>query len=967
MVWRRMLAAAAAIACVGGMAIGGVIPAVAHASPTVRQAAASPDGLLPPHVFAPYYFNTTDALAATAKASGAKYLTLAFLQTATPGSCTVDWNGDPSMPVGKTYAAGIAAVQAAGGNVVPSFGGASADSADEELADSCHSAAAVAGQYEKVITTYHVTRLDLDTEEDSLNNYAGIDRRNQAIALVERWAQRTHRSVQFVYTIPTNTTGTDQGGSYVLQNAVVNDAQIAVVNIMTFDYYDNLPHELADNTEGAAQQLYNRLHVLYPGKTPSQLWGMIGVTEDLGVDDYGPAETFTLADAGTVERWAAERGLAELSFWNVQDDNTAGSQQKQSPYEYSHLLEPFTSSAPDQRAALDAPSAAVGAVDPVRGNLRSVSCPSASFCMAVDESGSNALRWNGTGWSAPVSIDSAGTRVELTSVSCASPKFCAAVDTLGRVMTWNGRSWSRPDAVDVRGAGLTSVACPSGSFCVAVDGDGNAVRWNGASWTAPERIDNSGSSLKAVSCASASFCAAGDWNGNVLTFNGTRWTAPDPVDPTTASTGGGIGAMSCPTSSFCVALDWEGGSVTWNGANWTLDGAFDPDGAGGLMSLSCPSATFCTAVDGSGDYLTLSGKHWSSPVQIDVTGDGFESVSCASATFCAAVDWNGNALIWNGSSWTKPALSCPDSTTDSAGTCYTTGRYVDPRTGVLDSVSCPDAAFCAAVDGNGNALAGGPAAWRAGPVDIDPIAGILTSVSCASPRFCAAVDTNGRALTWNGTAWSIPSWSAGNPVDPNGGGLTAVSCPTASFCVAVDGNGNALRWNGTKWSAPDRIDASGLTSVSCPSTTFCLAVDDTGHALRWNGSGWSAAVRIDGSALTAVSCPDTSSCVAVDARGDAVRWNDARWSAPTRAAAAGFTGVSCASATVCAAVAGNGDVMLTKDGARRWTPVLADPACGGLTAVSCFTGGCVAVDFADRALILSPARHPRTMPVRASA
>src|SRR5580693_1534316 len=458
MVWRRMLAAAAAIACVGGMAIGVVTPAVAHASPAGRGTAASADGVLPPHVFAPYYFNTADTLAATSKASGAKYLTLAFLQTAKPGSCTVDWNGDPSMPVGKTYAAGIAAVQAAGGNIVPSFGGASADSADEELADSCHSAAAIAGQYEKVITTYHVTRLDLDTEEDSLNNYAGINRRNEAIAMVERWAARTHRTVQFVYTIPTNTSGIDQGGSVVLQNAVANGARIAIVNIMTFDYYDNLPHEMADNTEGAAQQLYDRLHGLYPGKTPSQLWGMIGVTEDLGVDDFGPAETFTLADAGTVERWAAARGLAELSFWNVQDDNTAGSQQQQSAYEYSHILEPFTSSVPAQRTALNAPAAAVGGVDPVHGNLRSVSCPSPSFCQAIDESGNNALRWDGTRWSAPASIDPGGTRVELTSVSCPSRSFCAAVDTLGRIMTWNGRSWSRPDAVDAHGAGLTSVS-----------------------------------------------------------------------------------------------------------------------------------------------------------------------------------------------------------------------------------------------------------------------------------------------------------------------------------------------------------------------------------------------------------------------------------------------------------------------------------------------------------------------------
>jgi hypothetical protein len=120
MVWRRMLAAETAIACVGGMAFGAVIPGVAHASPAGQETAVPRDGLLPPHVFAPYYFNITDTLAATSKASGAKYLTLAFLQTAKPGSCTVDWNGDPPMPVGKTYAAGIAAVQAAGGNIVAS-------------------------------------------------------------------------------------------------------------------------------------------------------------------------------------------------------------------------------------------------------------------------------------------------------------------------------------------------------------------------------------------------------------------------------------------------------------------------------------------------------------------------------------------------------------------------------------------------------------------------------------------------------------------------------------------------------------------------------------------------------------------------------------------------------------------------------------------------------------------------------
>jgi hypothetical protein len=105
----------------------------------VAGAAAAPDPVLPAHVFAPYYSNTSDTLAKTSAASGAKYITLAFLQTAKPGSCAVYWNGSTKQPAGPIYASGIAAIQAAGGDVVPSFGGASADSAGEELADSCHS------------------------------------------------------------------------------------------------------------------------------------------------------------------------------------------------------------------------------------------------------------------------------------------------------------------------------------------------------------------------------------------------------------------------------------------------------------------------------------------------------------------------------------------------------------------------------------------------------------------------------------------------------------------------------------------------------------------------------------------------------------------------------------------------------------------------------------------------------------
>src|SRR5581483_11068260 len=179
----------------------------------------------------------------------------------------------------------------------------------------------IAAAYESLVTTYNVTRIDLDTEANSLTNSAGIDRRNKAIAQVESWAASTGRTVQFSYTLPTTTSGLDSSGLAVLQNAVSNNARIDVVNIMTFDYYDNQSHEMANDTKTAASGLHSQLASLYPGKSSTQLWNMIGVTEMIGVDDFGPAETFVTGDASTVESWAASTGIAELSFWALQRDN----------------------------------------------------------------------------------------------------------------------------------------------------------------------------------------------------------------------------------------------------------------------------------------------------------------------------------------------------------------------------------------------------------------------------------------------------------------------------------------------------------------------------------------------------------------------------------------------------------------------------------------------------------------------
>jgi hypothetical protein len=310
---------------------------------------------LPNQVFAPYYemYDTSTDLAALSQQSGARYLSLAFLETAASGSCTAYWDGDATQPIAPaSYGADIAAIQAHGGNVIPSFGGYTADTTNTDIADSCTSVAGIAQVYESLITTYNVPRIDLDVEADSLTNTAGINRRNEAIALTEAWAAAHHRQIQFSYTLPTFPTGLTASGLAVLQNAVADGARIATVNLLTFDYYLGTQQDMVADTESAAAGLFSQLQSLYPTAPARQLWHMIGVTEMPGIDDFGTDETFSTANAVTILNWARHQGIGLISFWALQRDNggcpgTKGagacSGVTQPTWYFSHVFEHFTS------------------------------------------------------------------------------------------------------------------------------------------------------------------------------------------------------------------------------------------------------------------------------------------------------------------------------------------------------------------------------------------------------------------------------------------------------------------------------------------------------------------------------------------------------------------------------------------------------------------------------------------------
>jgi hypothetical protein len=180
----------------------------------VSAGRASAATALPAHVYAPYFETwTTDSLTATAQQSGAKYFTLAFLETLSKSSCTLAWNGNRNDPVANgRYLSDIASLRALGGDVIPSFGGWSADQGGTEIADSCKDVNTIAAAYEDVITRYDVSRLDMDVEGRSLNRTDGIDRRNKALKLVQDWAAAQGRPFQVSYTLPTSASGLEASG-----------------------------------------------------------------------------------------------------------------------------------------------------------------------------------------------------------------------------------------------------------------------------------------------------------------------------------------------------------------------------------------------------------------------------------------------------------------------------------------------------------------------------------------------------------------------------------------------------------------------------------------------------------------------------------------------------------------------------------------------------------------------------------
>ncbi|MEU2610333.1 cellulose binding domain-containing protein [Micromonospora sp. NPDC007271] len=238
-------------------------------------------------------------------ATGIKWFTIAFVLSG--GGCTPAWDGNGPL-TGGTHANTIAAIRAAGGDVIPSFGGWSGN----KLGPNCSSASALAGAYQQVINAYGLKAIDIDIENtDEFENEVVQDRILGALKIVKQ----NNPGIKTIVTIGTTTSGPSWWGTRLINQAAALGANIDVFTIMPFDFGGGT--NMYQSTVNAAEGLKNALKTAF-GWSDATAYAHMGISGMNGLSDQ--QELTSPATWTQIRDWAKARGLARFTFWSVNRD-----------------------------------------------------------------------------------------------------------------------------------------------------------------------------------------------------------------------------------------------------------------------------------------------------------------------------------------------------------------------------------------------------------------------------------------------------------------------------------------------------------------------------------------------------------------------------------------------------------------------------------------------------------------------
>jgi cellulose synthase/poly-beta-1,6-N-acetylglucosamine synthase-like glycosyltransferase/chitodextrinase len=250
---------------------------------------------------------------------------LGFVVAAGSADCTPSWGAAYSLSAANTelaVGARIAQMQQEGEQAIVSFGG----QANTSLDVACTSATALASAYQSVVSTYHLTTIDLDIEGAALDNAAATERRAQAIAALER----SDPKLKVWLTLPVEPSGLQDNALAVISSMLRDHVSVAGVNVMTMDF--STPpaagSTMAASAEDAMNATHGQLGSLYPQYgirlSSQQIWQRLGATVMIGQNDI-QNENFTTADARTLTSFASTNHLGRISMWSINRDSQCGS------------------------------------------------------------------------------------------------------------------------------------------------------------------------------------------------------------------------------------------------------------------------------------------------------------------------------------------------------------------------------------------------------------------------------------------------------------------------------------------------------------------------------------------------------------------------------------------------------------------------------------------------------------------
>ncbi|MGW6060391.1 chitinase [Streptomyces sp. NPDC055189] len=259
--------------------------------------------------FAPYVSATT---AGDSDTSGSPSTYNLAFSVADGSDCTPVWGGTTDID-DDAVATRTAKLKSSGGAVRVSFGGA----AGKELALACDSASQLAAAYAKILDATGATEADFDIEGDALTDSASVDRRSEAIALLQK-----KRDLKATFTLPVMPSGLDADSLALLDSANDHDARVSTVNIMAMNYGTSFAGDMGDYATTSATKAHAQIKKVF-GLSDRNAWKGLAVTAMIGVNDV-KGETFTLADAAQLRSYAEKKGVAWLSMWATFRDKQCG-------------------------------------------------------------------------------------------------------------------------------------------------------------------------------------------------------------------------------------------------------------------------------------------------------------------------------------------------------------------------------------------------------------------------------------------------------------------------------------------------------------------------------------------------------------------------------------------------------------------------------------------------------------------